>query len=222
MGGFGFTADVYAVYGSPKTFQKFEDLAQVSQQFGGNEAYFVRLQPGADWRAVKENVLALGANNVQVYQEQIDQIQNNPGARATSGFMAMEVAFIVVILTAGLCLILYAATLERDAEFAAIIARGAGGWQTAGLLVGEGFSILLVGLIVGAGMGVLTAYVETDLLYSGLGSTMQPLVPLLFVLPPQALLLLVLAPVAMFVGALVVSVRIARMNVAKVLKMRGG
>ena len=99
---------------------------------------------------------------------------------------------------------------------------GATGWQTAGILVGEGFSILLVGLAVGAGMGVLTAFIETDLLYAGIGSQFTPLVPLLFVLPPDVLLLLVLAPVAMFVGALIVSVRVARMNVARVLKMRGG
>ena len=218
--GYGPTANVYAVYGSHATFQEFENLS--AQQYSANEAYLLNLQPGADWRTVKEDITSLGAGNVQVYQEQLEALTGGLVAQSTNGFMAMEVAFIVVILTAGLCLILYAATLERDTEFAAIIARGATGWQTAGLLIGEGFSILLVGLAVGAGMGVLTAFIETDLLYAGIGSPAPPLVPLLFVLPPDVLLLLVLAPVAMFVGALIVSIRIARMNVAKVLKMRGG
>ncbi len=221
--GFGPTANTNAVYGSHATFQSFEDFENLSaQQYPSSEAYFVALQSNADWKAAKEDITSLGASNVQVYQEQLDALQNSVTVRSTNGFMAMEVAFIVVILTAGLCLILYAATLERDTEFAAIIARGATGWQTAGLLVGEGFSILLVGLVVGAGMGVLTAFIETDLLYAGIGSPAPPLVPLLFVLPPEVLLLLILAPVAMFVGALIVSVRIAKMNVAKVLKMRGG
>lgn len=218
--GFGPTSNVYAVYGSHATFQKFENLS--SSQGSSNDAYFISLVPNADWKTAKEDMMSLGGSNVQVYQEQLEMLQGSIGAQSTNGFMAMEVAFIVVILTAGLCLILYAATLERDTEFAAIIARGATGWQTAGILVGEGFSILLVGLAVGAGMGVLTAFIETDLLYAGIGSQFTPLVPLLFVLPPDVLLLLVLAPVAMFVGALIVSVRVARMNVARVLKMRGG
>ncbi len=218
--GYGPTSNVYAVYGSHDTFSKFENVS--ASLAGGSDAYLASLRPGADWQKVKQDIEALGVSNVQVYQEQLAQMQNNIAVRSTNGFMAMEVAFIVVILTAGLCLILYAATLERDTEFAAIIARGATGWQTAGILVGEGFSILLVGLAVGAGMGILTAYIETDLLYAGIGSPAPPLVPLLFVLPPEALLLLLLAPAAMLVGALLVSLRIAKMNVAKVLKMRGG
>jgi len=218
--GFGPTSQIYAVYGSHTTFQEFENVS--AQQYQGNDAYFISLQPNADWKAAKDDITGLGASNVVVYQEQLDLLQGGIGARSTNGFMAMEVAFIVVILTAGLCLILYAATLERDTEFAAIIARGATGWQTAGILMGEGFSILLVGLAVGAGMGILTAFIETDLLFAGIGSPAPPLIPLLFVLPPNVLLLLILAPVAMFVGAFIVSIRIARMNVAKVLKMRGG
>ncbi len=218
--GYGPTAQVYGVYGSHATFQEFENLSR--NDYSSNTAYFVSLTPNANWKVVKEDVNALGSTNIQVYQEQLESIQGTVIARSTSGFMAIEVAFIVVILTAGLCLILYAATLERDTEFAAIIARGATGWQTAGILIGEGVSILLVGLAVGGGLGVLTAFIETDLLYSGLGSAATPLVPLLFVLPPEVLILLVLAPVAMFLGAAIVSLRIARMNVAKVLKMRGG
>jgi hypothetical protein len=42
--------------------------------------------------------------------------------------MELEMAFMVVILTAGIGLILYAASLEREVELASIRARGASGW----------------------------------------------------------------------------------------------
>src|SRR5881397_1512651 len=95
-------------------------------------------------------------------------------------------AFMVVILTAGLGVILYAATLERDVELAAIRARGASGWQTAGLLIGEASPIMLIGPVVGAGIGVLTAYLSTSLISAGPGTAGESLVPLHFTIPVEA------------------------------------
>src|SRR5207244_10195625 len=96
-------------------------------------------------------------------EDEVEQLRSVPLFRAFFGFMELEMAFMVVILTAGLGLILYAATLEREVELASIRARGASGWQTAGLLIGEASSIMLVGLVVGAGLGVLAAYLATTL-----------------------------------------------------------
>src|SRR3989441_6129114 len=103
-------------------------------------------------------------------------------------------AFMVVILTAGLGVILYAATLERDMELAAIRARGASGWQTAGLLIGEAASIMLIGLIVGTGIGILAAFLSTSFIAAGPGEGGGALVPGVFVPPPQALPLPALPP----------------------------
>jgi len=127
-------------------------------------------------------------------------------------------AFMVVILTAGLGLILFEATLEREVEFASIRARGASGWQTAGLLIGEASSIMLVGLVVGAGVGVLSAYLSTTL---GSGSG-ESLVPQFLIIPVVSLLLLAAAPFAMLVTSFLVSLRVARMDIGRVLKLRGG
>jgi len=127
-------------------------------------------------------------------------------------------AFMVVILTAGIGLILYAASLEREVELASIRARGASGWQTAGLLVGEGSSIMLVGVVVGAGLGVLSAYLSTTF---GSGSG-ESLVPLFLIVPVTSLLLLVAAPIAMLVTSVLVSLRVAQMDIGRVLKLRGG
>src|SRR5436853_7722119 len=100
---------------------------------------------------------------------------------------------------------LIAATLEREVEFASIRARGASGWQTAGVLVGEASSIMLVGLVVGAGLGVLSAYLSTTL---GSGSA-QALVPLFLMVAVTSVLLLAAAPSGVLVtsvlGALLVA-----------------
>src|SRR2546426_2403841 len=123
-------------------------------------------------------------------------------------------AFMVVILTAGLGVILYAATLERDVELAAIRARGASGWQTAGLLIGEATSIMLIGLIVGTGIGSLAAFLSTTFIAAGPGEARESLVPVLFVLPLEALLLLLLAPPAMLLTSFSGPDRVWRLGIA--------
>src|SRR4030042_1277701 len=101
-----------------------------------DSTYLVDLKQGADWRAAKADVQALGASGIRVYQEELEQATSGPLFSSLFGFIYVEIAYIIVILTVGIGLIIFAATIERDVEFAAIIARGSTGWQTAGLLVG--------------------------------------------------------------------------------------
>jgi ABC-type proline/glycine betaine transport system permease subunit len=75
-------------------------------------------------------------------------------------------------------------------------------------------------LIVGGGIGTLTAYLATSFTFAATG--VETLVPFVFTIPPEALLLLALAPVAILATAFLVSMRVARMDVARVLKLRGG
>jgi len=181
--------------------------------------YLVDLRAGADWRTAQEGIRRLGGSGIRVAEEEVEQLRSVPLFRAFFGFMELEMAFMVVVLTAGLGLILYAASLEREVELAAIRARGASGWQTAGMLVGEASSIMLVGLVVGAGIGVLTAYLSTTLVASGGG---ESLVPLFLIVPVTSLLLLAAAPISMLVTSFLVSLRVARMDIGRVLKLRGG
>lgn len=206
-----------AIYGSYDTLAPLIDLAK-SQNIDPVR-YLVSLRQGADWRAAQEGIRLLGAGGIRVAQEEVDQLRSVPLYRAFFGFMELEIAFMVVILTAGLALILYAASLEREVELAAIRARGASGWQTAGLLVGEAWSIMLVALVVGAGVGVLSAYLSTTFVASGAG---ESLVPRFLIVPPESLLLLAAAPIAMLITSFLVSLRVARMDIGRVLKLRGG
>ena len=205
-----------AIYGSYNTLRELVDTSR-SQNIGP-ERYLVQLRSGEDWRAAKDKIRNLGASGIRVAEEEVEQLRSVPLFRAFFGFMELEMAFMVVILTAGLGLILYAATLEREVELASIRARGASGWQTAGLLIGEASSIMLVGLIVGAGVGILSAYLSTTL---GSGSG-ESLVPLFLIVPVVSLLLLAAAPVAMLITSFLVSLRVARMDIGRVLKLRGG
>ncbi|HYT17239.1 MAG TPA: FtsX-like permease family protein [Thermoplasmata archaeon] len=206
-----------AIYGSYDTLGPLIDLAK-SQNIDP-ERYLVDLHPGADWRTAEEGIRGLGAGGIRVEAEEVEQLRSVPLFRAFFGFMELEIAFVVVILTAGLALILYAASLEREVELASIRARGASGWQTAGLLVGEASSIMLVGLVVGAGIGVLSAYLSTTFGASGAG---ESLVPLFLIVPVTSLLLLAAAPIAMLITSFLVSLRVVRMDIGRVLKLRGG
>jgi hypothetical protein len=131
-----------AIYGSINTLEPLIAADLVSFR---EERYLVDLAPKADWRGVRDAMLELGGSNIRAVEEQIERLRSDPAFRSFFGFMQLEMAFMVVILTAGLGLILYAATLERDVELAAVRARGATGWQTAGLLIGEAASIMLIG-----------------------------------------------------------------------------
>lgn len=211
-----------AVYGS---FVTFRDLLKADTNSGyfssSSDRYLVALQPGADWKTVKEDIVGLGAPTVLVYQELLDQAASDPFTGSLLGFIRMEIAFVVVILTAGLGLIIYSASLERTVEFAGITARGSSGWQTAALLVGEAFAIMFIGVILGVAVGLTTGYLSTSVTTPSFMSG-EPIVPSLFVFPLDGWLLVILGPVAMMGTTLVVAWRIAHMNVARVLKMRGG
>lgn len=216
---FGYTGSVFA---------SLETLAPFQAVSGGpfnrlESKYLIDLDPVADWRIVKAAVLEdPGVSFVTVAAEMIETASANPFTRALYQFISMETVFIGVILTAGVGLILYAASLERDVEFAAIIARGSSGWQTAKLLVGEACVIMLVGLVIGVSVGVGSAFFATQFLNLGPPGTPAPAVPFFFVFPLNAVLLVLLGPAAIVLSAIVVSARTARLNVAKVLKLRGG
>ncbi len=216
-----------AVYGSPATFRPVleatipPEIPQPEFFPEGSTKLLVHLEEGADWRALKETLLGRGALRVVVLAEAQGQGGLSPVAAALQGFLRLEFAFVVAVLTVGLGLVVVAASLERDSEFAAIAARGASGRQTAGILLGEGLSIVLVGLAVAAVVGLAASYAGTQSFLQGPGQ-MEVLVPYPFVLPTEGLLLMGAAAVSMVLTSLLVAWRVARINLAQVLRRRVG
>lgn len=218
-----------AVYGSVATFRPILDN-ETRAGYVSTADYLVNLRTGVDWRTAKADLdnlanadpLRVSEATVLVFQELVEQQAASPLTQAFLGFVRIEIVFLAVILTAGFGLVLYAASLERETEFAAIVARGASRRQTVGLLVGEGFSIVLIGVAVGAGIGILASYLGMAFFLVGPPGTPPTLVPFFFVMPLEGWLLVILAPVAMLVESLFIGWRIARVDVARVLKLRGG
>lgn len=216
-----------ALYGSFETFQEVlsqgipQDIPELEFLPEISRKVLVDVETGADWRTLKEAILALGVGSVTVLEEERARQPGDSTRQAFLGFIRVEIAFSVVVLTVGLGLIVYASSLERKTEFASLTARGASGWQTGAILLGEGFSIMLIGVLVGVGIGLVTSYAATQTFLLGPDQT-EPLVPHPFVFPLEGLLLIAVAALSMFLATLFVSWRIARIHVAKVLKLRGG
>lgn len=211
-----------AVYGSTVTLEPILS-ADPSAPAGTGGRFLVDLAADADWRPAKETILGLGATDVRVYDQEREAMNRNPAARNILDFFAVEIGFVLLVLTAGLALMTYAASLDREAEFAGIIARGASPWQTAGLLLGEAFAILVIGTLVGVGAGMAATYGAGQVLGPGPGgAAYEPLIPFPFVVPVEAVLVVALAFLVMLSACLLVAWRIARMDVARVLKQRAG
>ncbi|MFQ6013798.1 MAG: ABC transporter permease, partial [Thermoplasmata archaeon] len=133
-----------AIYGSFDTFGALLDAQGLPQgEFPVSSTFFIDLEPGAPAADVGTAIRGLGAVFVRIYEEERERQAANAIQQGMFAFIGMEFAFVAVILTAGLGLIMYAASLERDVEFAAIAARGSSRWQTASVLLGEGVSIML-------------------------------------------------------------------------------
>ncbi|MFQ5873523.1 MAG: ABC transporter permease, partial [Dehalococcoidia bacterium] len=208
-----------AIYGSVATFSHLlEGLTGITIA-----RHYLALEASADWEGVRSVALEQGAFDVRVYEEELERMFADPFQQAVLGFMRMQILFIVAVLTAGLGLVIYASSLERDTEFASISARGSSGWQMAGLLTGEALSIMIIAIAIGSSVGFLAAYLTTETLILGpTGVPIERLVPFSLVLPVEALLLVALTPLAMIIVTLLVSWRVARLNIGKVLKLRGG
>lgn len=210
------------IYGSPETFSALwqpPDAAISSSATG----YLASLAFGADWRTVKQEIEGLGASPPIMYQELVDTMARSPVQTSVDGYVEMETGFIVLILTTGLGLIVYVSSREREVEFAGIIARGASRRQAAGLVLGEAFSIMLIGLVAGTVVGVASGLLYDPFLFVSFNTGLfSSAIPFLFEFPLTAFLLLAGTVGAMLLAALVASWGISRMDVARVLKLRGG
>jgi hypothetical protein len=211
-----------AIYGSFATFQSALAVEPYNPPPLPDARLLVDLAESADWRRVRQEILDLGAAEVHALQEEFDSANLNSGIRTVLGFLRMEIAFLFLVLPMGLGLITLAASLERDIEFGGIIARGASRWQAAKVLLGEALIIMFVGTVIGVGVGIAASFVMARAFSAGPPGFLEPFVPFPFVLPIESSLLVGLSAVAMLLSSLLVALRIAGMDVAHILKVRGG
>jgi ABC-type antimicrobial peptide transport system permease subunit len=181
-------------------------------------SYLVSLAPGTDDRVAVEAVSDVFGNSLYV-RSQAEARRAEAASPVTSsvfGYLRSQSQLAVVLLVVAVGLLVYSAAAERRDELATLVARGAGPRAVARIVMAEGLVVSLLGLLLGLMAGLVTAGA-----FLGLVSVLAPegipfVVPLGVLVPLFAVILGVW--LASYLGALAIQ----RMDVPRVLKLRGG
>jgi len=204
---------------TPQAYANLSMLpAEVEGEVGGAWTYLIRLSSGTDPAAVVESLRSLFGPAVSVLTL-ADTLRADDVASVRAGtfmYLATQSQMAAVLMVVGIGLLVFSAASARRDELVTLVARGLPRNKVARLVMAEGWIVALLGIMLGTFAGLLTAASVLILASTRLPFAMPLVVPWTVVIP----LLLVTAGVwvAAYLGAL----SIARMDVARVLKMRGG
>jgi len=149
--------------------------------------------------------------------ERMEDLNNDPAFRALTDFLYMEYVLSVVIMTIGVGILIFVAVNDREKELASIMARGSSAGQIRKILMGESFTLMVLGLAVGASVGLLTAYLFQTL-YSGESSVVPREVLFTWI----SAMIIVASVGALIIASLVATSRAGKIKLAEVLRIRGG
>ncbi len=194
----------------------------LSGVYDGNGA-FVDVTPGTDPHQVAEEATALYASlnltsTSMILQDRLDALNKDPTYVSLAVFLYMEDALSVVIMTIGVGLLIFVAVHDREMELACIMARGASGGQIRRILMGESLSLTALGLIVGAAIGILTAYMFNALS----GEILYTAVERQMVFTYVSFSIVLASIVALLAASLLATTRAGKIRLAEVLRIRGG
>ncbi|HEX7391476.1 MAG TPA: FtsX-like permease family protein [Thermoplasmata archaeon] len=191
--------------------------------FQGGAGAFVNVARGADHTEVGRAVQSVFQDadfsaTIYVAEDLLNEMGDNPEFGPLRDFLYMEYALSFVIMTVGVGLIIFVTVWDRERELACIMARGASSSQMRKILMGESFTLMVIGLLVGVAVGVLTAAIFTSLLdeqfTEGVGYAM---------VVSKVTLIIFLSSIAAFVIAtLLATFRAGKIKLAEVLRVRGG
>ncbi len=149
--------------------------------------------------------------------ERMEDLNNDPAFKALTDFLYMEYVLSVVIMTIGVGILIFVAVNDREKELASIMARGSSAGQIRKILMGESFTLMVLGLTVGASVGLLTAYLFQTL-YSGESSV----VPREVIFTWVSAMIVVASVGALILASLFATSRAGKIKLAEVLRIRGG
>jgi putative ABC transport system permease protein len=184
---------------------------------------FIDVADGTDPHGVADDAERLyeGANltcTSVILQDRLDALENDPSYASLVGFLYMEYVLSVAIMTIGVGLLIFVSVNDRERELASIMARGSSGGQVRKILMGESISLMALGLVVGAGVGILTAYLFNTLS----GEDIYTVVERRLVFTYVSLSIVLSSVVALLVAALIATSRAGKIKLAEVLRVRGG
>lgn len=184
---------------------------------------FIDVKRGGNVTSITSSALMLASQwnwspSVTTLQERLDELEGEVAYATLSDFLYTEYAMAIAIMSVGVGLIIFVAVTDRQQELACIMARGASGSQMRKLLMGESVSLMALGLVVGAGVGTLTAYLFNTLTQPGF----EGVVPHKMVFTYVTWIIVAVSVVSLLVASLLATSRAGKIKLAEVLRIRGG
>ena len=178
---------------------------------------------GSDAKAVASaaETIFTSANTtptVSIMEEQLAALKDDPAFGSLSDYLYMEYAMSIIIMSVGVGLIIFVAVMDREQELACIMARGSSGSQMRRILMGESITLMILGLSVGAIVGLISAFLFNTLTMPGSGGVVPH--RMLFTYVTWAMVLV--AAGSLVIAALLATARAGRIRLAEVLRIRGG
>lgn len=195
------------------------DLAASFQAVGA----FIDVAKGSDVRTVGSaaETIFISANTtptVTIMEDQLAALEDDLAFGSLSDYLYMEYAMSIIIMSVGVGLIIFVAVADREQELACIMARGSSGSQMRRILMGESITLMILGLSVGAIVGLISAYLFNTLTMPGSGGVVPH--RMLFTFVTWAMVLV--AAGSLVIAALLATARAGRIRLAEVLRIRGG
>jgi len=163
------------------------------------------------------NNLSFYIEDLRVKQRELDIIKNDPELNSINAFLRTEYIFTIMIITIGLGLLIYVAGIERKQEMGSILSRGASRKQIKYLYFGEGVTTLILGLILGVITGFLASIGFNSLLF-----TQNSQIEREFIVSIITISIIIIPIVVLFIVTYAISIVISKIELYKVLKLRGG
>ncbi len=209
---------------SRETLDFVSDQELTSSESGFTLGAFVDIDDAFDHTEVADDVRDVYSSagleaNLLVLEDELNELKTeNPAFRALSDFLYMEYALSVAIMTVGVGLLIFVAVTDREQELACIMARGASGSQMRKILMGESVTLMIIGLVVGASVGLLTAYLFNTLS----GEEMYTAVERRMIFTYVSWSIVLASIGALLVASLLATARAGKVRLAEVLRIRGG
>ena len=189
----------------------------------GNSGALIDISKGSNASAIATSASAIFIQagfvpTATTMEEGLAALKTDIGFASLSDYLYMEYAMAIIIMSVGVGLIIFVAVSDREQELACIMARGSTGSQMRKILMGESFTLMILGLTVGAIVGLLSAYLYNTLTLPGSGGVVPH--RMLFSYVSWAMILV--AGLSLVLAALVATGRAGKIRLSEVLRIRGG
>jgi ABC-type antimicrobial peptide transport system permease subunit len=134
---------------------------EVKDSVSARGKILVKLAPGADGKAVADQIREFETNNIgAVYSvaEELQRWQSDVLLTATLNFQLLGVAFAVIAASIGTALVTLVSLKERSKEVSIMSVRGLSFKQLATMLLTENLAVVVFALLLGTIVGLITVY----------------------------------------------------------------